>query len=320
MNYVIAKGDIKMLKLLIERGNSAVHSHGVLREASPLSHALSCKFGSKHEILEILIAAGALIDSEIMGSIISKGSAKVIRMALKRCITFKLDGDILHRTISRSDPDVLLTLLPLIISGGMLNERIEGLSALQRALLHPIPRLAMPLINAGIDLDILDRKGRTALHYALLDRHFDIAIVLISAGCRLNVATRLHGNELHHAIRPNTPLADSDEYDSDENCEEEKLSALLTVVYLLLARGVEVDLHGTIQDDNGGFPGMYLETPLWHAIKCGYKDVVCAILTMGSHRPDLTITDQAGRTPLQFAKERWNGPIIRMLEECEESP
>ncbi|KAJ5729420.1 ankyrin repeat-containing domain protein [Penicillium malachiteum] len=346
MNYVIAIGNDKMLKLLIERGNSAVKSHDQHPESSPLRHAISCRFGSTPEILEILIAAGAFIDCDIMRGIVSKGSPKAIRMVVEKGITFKIDGELLHRTVSRSDPEVLLILLPLIISSEILNERFDGLSALHRALLHPTPRCAVPLIKAGIDLDTLDQKNITPLHYALLGRHFDIAIVLITAGCRLNVGTMLRGSELHYAIRPNSRVHDSyddsdddDQYmeveyidyafgdyhvggfPDDEDYEKKKPASLLTVVYLLLAHGADVDLHGTHTNQvNRNLPGIHLETPLWHAIKHGYRDVVWAILTMGSHRPDLTITDLAGRTPLQFARERGNRHIIRMLEEYEESP
>ncbi|KAJ5732069.1 ankyrin repeat-containing domain protein [Penicillium malachiteum] len=347
MYFVIAAGNARMLKLLIERGyTSAVHSHDQPSEPSPLSHALSCKLGQT-EVLETLIAAGEVIESEIMGSIISMGSCKAIRLAVERGLPFQIDAELLRKTIERRDPEVLVILLPLIISDGVLNERTGGLSALHHALLHPIPRLALPLIKAGIDLDALDRDGKTALHYALSRRHFDIAILLISAGCRLNVADEDLGNELHRVIRLHRHSYNWNvfEFDPDSDSGEEfentvyffretpvdgypdqelkdrpkvKQDSFLTVVYLLLVHGADVDLHGHSSNDSSR--ELDLETPLWYAIKYGYRDVVWAILTMGACRPDLTITDAAGRTPLQFAKERGNRPIIRMLEEYEESP
>ncbi|KAJ5641086.1 hypothetical protein N7528_000711 [Penicillium herquei] len=223
MYFVIAAGNEKALKLLIERGyTSAVHSHDQPSEPSPLSHALSCTLGQT-EVLETLIAAGEVIDGRTMERIISIGSCKAIRMAVERGLPFQINEELWWEIISRRCPEVLVILLPLIISGETLNERIRGISALHHALLHPIPRLALPLIKAGIDLNALDREGKTALHYALSRRHFDIAIVLINAGCRLNVAHEVLGNELHRAIRPyrRPHSSNNSAFDSDSDSDEE---------------------------------------------------------------------------------------------------
>ncbi|KAJ5732070.1 hypothetical protein N7493_003551 [Penicillium malachiteum] len=323
--FALKADDLRILNLLLQ--HATVHK---LTRAStpfklqllPLPYALgmySHNRDANMPLAHALISAGADFTCPfLVREIISNANIEIIRMALRNGMLPAAGEGFLHRILLRENREIFDLLFPVAISSGILNETDEhGCSALHLSLsqiYNLSTYISTALLSAGIDLNIVNSEGQTALHVALKHQHFGLARDMINAGCRLNVVDRYTSNELHYAVQAHIRPSKYPTW-----------AKAASLVSLLLEKGVQVNLHGYFGDsdvigrpeidENGYFTtSFYTETPLWFAIRHGRKDMVQSILTLGPHRPDLTIRDQAGRTPLEFARKIGQLEIARMLE------
>ncbi|KAJ5729421.1 uncharacterized protein N7483_003929 [Penicillium malachiteum] len=320
LSYAVKTDDISILNLLLQRAtvHKLTRALAPFRGRLPLHCALAM---NSMRLAHALITAGAdLTCSFVVRDIIAFANIEIIRLALHNGMVPTVGGGFLHRVLSRGNREIFDVLFPVVISSGVLNETDHhGCSALHVALSRPrhlSKYTSATLLSAGIDLNIVNDEGQTALHIALKNHQFGLAHDMINAGCQLNVVDRYTSNELHHAVQAHLQPSKSPTWNQTEAA---------SLVSLLLEKGVQVNLHGDFDgtdgigrphiDANGYFITIfYTETPLWFAIRHGNKDMVQSILTLGPHQPDLTIRDQAGQTPLEFARKIGQLEIARMLE------
>ncbi|KAJ5702916.1 hypothetical protein N7488_010464 [Penicillium malachiteum] len=325
--YAVRADDVRILNLLLQHANV----HKLTRASTPfklqllpLHYALGMYSHNRDASMPLahaLISAGADVTCPfVVRQIIANANIEIIRMALRNGMLPTAGEGFLHSSLPRENREIFDLLLPVAISSGILNETDDhGCSALHLALSHnhDLSRyISRALISAGIDLDIVNSEGQTALHVALKHRHFGLARDIINAGCRLNVVDMYASNELHYAAQAHIRPSKYPTWD---------LTEAASLVSLLVEKGVQVNLRGDFGDndvigrpeidEDGYFTTIfYTETPLWFAIRHGRKDMVQSILLLGPHRPDLTIRDQAGRTPLEFARKIGQLEIASMLE------
>ena len=147
------------------------------------------------------------------------------------------------------------------------------------------PDIAMKLIDMGADIHHEDNEGRTPLIWAIDRNHNDLVKELIRKGADINVVDRYKKTALHWScVRENIELIrlllskGLDINDRDVN----GITALniavdanrIDIVEILLDNGADVFLH----DDRRKL------TPLMHAVKNGYVDIIEAIIQKGGKR------------------------------------
>ncbi|KAJ5745316.1 ankyrin [Penicillium odoratum] len=273
LDIAVYKQDLEMVDLLLR--------HGAIPDVTDLHHRkYVLNYAAWDDpITQRLILAGADLNlGFLMHNIVSRNSIQTISMALgywKRGQHLEGEHDdrrpsLRHSAVRRGDPDVLRLLFSRPESYVMSNDvaLFQG-SALHMAIKARETELAWMLIEAGIDLDVVGNDSSTALHWALKEELLDVARGLVEAGCELNHVTAEGKTELHIAVEVGS----------------------VELVRLLLQKGVLVDLRR----NNVVFRGRL--TFLHHAIQGRRRDIVQAILSEGSHGPDLTIENDVGITP-----------------------
>jgi ankyrin repeat protein len=170
---------------------------------------------------------------------------------------------------------------------------------------------AAALVAAGADLDLADPDGATALTIAIINAHYELAVQLLEAGADPNVvdsaagmgplyaAVDMHRLAIGHG-RPNPrPVGPVD---------------AVAVVRLLLARGADANARLTkpiLQRHHTGGDGALGEgaTPFMRAAKSGDVEIMKLLLAAGA---DPTLTLPNGTTALMFAAGRgWrNGSAL----------
>ncbi|KAJ6110513.1 hypothetical protein N7486_002748 [Penicillium sp. IBT 16267x] len=287
LNLAVDNQDLEMADLLLSYG------------ADPNVRDIPCQrpildyAAWNDKMTQRLILAGVdLSESYEIQNIICRNSIETIRMVLERRRSTLPEHAPMPSLVlfaaRRGDRDIMNFILSQPESRSMLNDvgMFEG-SALHTAIKKHREELAWMLIAAGIDINLTTSDGSTALHFALKQRSFDLARGLIEAGCALDHVTREGKTALHFAVEVKS----------------------VEMVRLLLSKGVDVDLRG---------PNTIIFTPqtvIHHAIWGGNVDIVRAILTEGSRRPDLTINNKLGQTPFEVAEASGNSEILRMLLE-----
>ncbi|KAJ5108531.1 hypothetical protein N7456_005206 [Penicillium angulare] len=185
-------------------------------------------------------------------------------------IAFRWGTTLLFSVIQVNERTMFNILAPHFVRGGVLNSVTQdtGGSALHVALQHrvrTVPILAWPLMQLGIDLNIVSFERRTALHEALEHGHSDLAVKLIEMGINIDIIDTHGLTELMLAI-------------TNEAVE---------VVHALLARGVNVNLR----DETSSSFNWSSRTALHCAVRTNNIDIIDAILNRGSQRPDLSATE-----------------------------
>lgn len=144
--------------------------------------------------------------------------------------------------------------------------------------------LARRLVDAGANLARCNNRGYAPLHCALIHRHFDIAADLIDRGVPLDVMNHRGETELHLAVE----------------------AAAAGIIRMLLGWHVNVNARGTSSATG-------LATPLHYAVRRRSPEMVGILLNEGPIRPDLTLVDEYGRTPMQAAGLFGEMEIVEML-------
>ncbi|KAJ5094574.1 hypothetical protein N7456_010435 [Penicillium angulare] len=295
LSHAAAEGHTDVMRLLIERGAVLDRPWKKFLDSSPLKEALN--YGGDQATMVLLkagVSLGSLDDNA--EKFVMNAGLDVIRYALKRGWTLPPGRSILHHILYREnrgleDRAVLHLLLPLIVSGGLLNEVDIGDASALHYTRKGDREFVMSIIAAGIDLDIQDARGTTALHVALDNGDYELAREYIKAGCGFNRIDYGNQNELHvclGALHQANRVRLEGHIISDE---------CVSMASLLIEKGVNVDYHWHQPGD------LTMESPMWYAIKSGNTNLVRSMLTLGPRRPDLTLKDRRGRTPVQYARE-----------------
>ncbi|KAJ5649579.1 uncharacterized protein N7484_003302 [Penicillium longicatenatum] len=263
-NLAVDNQDLEMVDLLLSYGADP-NVRDIPCQKNVLDYA-----AYDNAMTQRLVLAGAdLSEPRDIENIVCRNNLETISMALERMRSVSLPNPERMPTLvifaaQRGDRDILSLVLSQPFSGLMLNDvRIYEGSALHTAIKNRREELAWMLITAGIDINLTSGDGTTALHLALEQQFFDLACGLIEAGCALDRVTRQGKTELHFAVEAKS----------------------VEMVRLLLSKGVDVDLRG---------PRTFIHTPesvIRDAIRVGNEDIIRAILTEGSHPPDLTLAD-----------------------------
>jgi len=149
---------------------------------------------------------------------------------------------------------------------------------LPHAILRNNAAIALHLINAGADTDVVDNAGRTPLHLAVERNNAEICTALLKAGANSGIRDRTGWTPLHHAAARDR----------------------LEVARALLDGGADL----TTLSEGGG-------TPLHEAAASGGAEIIQLFLDRGV---DLTVRSKTDVTALDIAKEFKNEAAIRLLE------
>ena len=274
-----------MVKLLLEYGANPC-SQDLILNLSPLAYATRARHD---EMVSMLIAAGGdLTEYDVMNTIVLSCSVETIQMAFRygnRVDERGYGGEsTLHCAVRREEPEIFDLVLALIepeIIDAMSN---SGDTPLYLAMKNHDETLARRLIDAGADIARRNNLGYSPLHCALINRHLHIAADLIHRGAPLNVINHQGESELHLAV---------------------EVSAA-GILRMLLSRNANVNARGTSAVSG-------LATPIHYAVCRRCPIMVDIILYEGPERPDLTLTDEYGRTARETAEIFRETEIVEML-------
>ncbi|KAF3931908.1 hypothetical protein ABW20_dc0100432 [Dactylellina cionopaga] len=163
----------------------------------------------------------------------------------------------------------------------------------------------------GVQIDSVDRYGRTPLVYAVWNGHVAAIKLLLNAGARVDLEDNVGGTPLSYAICSGNDdvatllLKNGTEAGSKENIVRALLFSSTKkgdrdVVQLLLETGI---VDPDLKDRNG-------LTPLSWAIQGNDERIVALLLENGAG-PELE--DEYGWRPLSRAVERGNAAILQLL-------
>ncbi|KAJ5573683.1 uncharacterized protein N7459_008110 [Penicillium hispanicum] len=273
-----------MVKLLLEHGANPC-TQDLILQMSPVAYAARAMHD---EILSHLISAGSdLSEPDVMQNIVSSCHPQTVQVALERgpVDAAGYGGETpLHSAVRRGEPAILDMLLPLLSAQTIDARSDAGDTALHLAMQNHDAGLARRLVDAGADLARCNNLGYAPLHCALIHRHFEIAADLIDRGVSLDVMNYRGESALHLAVE----------------------AASAGVLRMLLGRNVDVNARGTSSATG-------LATPLHYAVRRRSPEMVGILLNESPTRPDLTLVDEYGRTPMQAAELFGEMEIVEML-------
>ena len=311
LQSAVWRGDVKGVKLLIERGALAatVDVRNMIQEARdrgiairtrivngerlfyfigevkyPLNDAV--KHG-KTEIANLLIENGADFDArdnELFRFAAAEGHLQIVKL----CIEAVADGNeqannlgkFLVEYVEKGQTEIVKL---LIEAGADVNKADEdGETPLHKA----VPRyknteIVKLLIQAGADVNEADEYGKTALDKAVPGyKNTEIVKLLIEAGADINKAVQDNPLLLHRAAE----------------------NGNIEIVKLLIKAGSDVN--------KADYLG---ETPLYKAADNGYAEVVKLLIEAGA---DVNKAASYGKTPLRAAWRRSNREIVELLKQA----
>ena len=156
----------------------------------------------------------------------------------------------------------------------------NDLAPIHRAVMtHSLP-VVQQALSDGVDIDAVDREGRSALFYAIKDGELAIAGELIKHGANVNIQDNNGETPLHFASREYRP-------------EEAKL---------LIVNGAS----SLLKDSNGN-------TALWRAVfdSRGRGDVIKVLLSAGA---DKKMKNKSGTSPEDLANRIANYDLTQFLD------
>ena len=175
---------------------------------------------------------------------------------------------------------VNLNIIRLLVETPNINVNIvdrNGRTALHLASGNGLTPVVQLLIDAGADLNKEDDGNRTPLHYASLEGYIEIVQYLIDAGADVNKGDDGNRSPLHLSV-----------YEGNK-----------TVLEQLIKAGADVN-KGDSTDS----------TPLHYAVYMGNKALVEQLIAAGA---DLNKGGDFGRTPLHYATDSGNERVIKYL-------
>ena len=141
----------------------------------------------------------------------------------------------------------------------------------------------LSISRKGVEVDSMDRYGRTPLVYAVWNKHVAVIKLLLKAGASIDLGDDIGGTPLSYAV-----------------CNGHD-----DVLKLLFKKGTKADSEDDIS-----------KTLLFSAAEKGHEAVVRLLLETGNVTPDLK--DENGRTPLSWAVEKGHEAVVKLLLETDE--
>lgn len=123
------------------------------------------------------------------------------------------------------------------------------------------------ILQAGTDVNEVDRDGRTALHHAAIDGNREMATYLIGKGADIDLQDGIGYTALHYSAQ----------------------NGWGEITSLLIEKGATID----VQDNHGN-------TPLWKAV-FSYRDDVSTIQQLVSAGASPTLANAHGISPKELA-------------------
>ncbi|KAE8398950.1 ankyrin repeat-containing domain protein [Aspergillus pseudonomiae] len=283
----IEDGKINAVKGFLDAGVSP-DSHDV----TGLS-MLGLAIGFRHtQIVELLLERGArlemysLLPQPKMICIIpycNLESLKLIADKVNLNHTCRNGGSVLHQAVRNDNPNVLEFLVEKYAHLLSLQD-FEGETALFRVtqLWEDHDRQAAIvriLVEAGIDINVRNRRNETAFHNACSHGSYEVVRFLLERGIQTNIPGEGGMTELHYAARDNSP----------------------EVVKLLLSHDT-FNVH--VSTNNG-------KTPLHMAASRLTPDTFAVLLENGAI---LHLRDANGQTPVDIVKKIGRWSIERYLQ------
>ena len=134
------------------------------------------------------------------------------------------------------------------------------------------------LLEAGVSVDIKDRRGRTSLHCATVSGHTHVMQALLNNGANVNAVCNKNYTPLRYAVVWEQPAG---------------------VVRVLLNHGADTEIRSS-----------HNVTPLHDAAVMDSNDIALLLL---KYKADVYAKDVHGGTPLHFAAERNHASVARYL-------
>ncbi|TRY62845.1 hypothetical protein TCAL_03624 [Tigriopus californicus] len=173
---------------------------------------------------------------------------------------------------------------------------LHGDSPLHSALLyHNVENIGL-LVDHGSDLTLLNAGGRTPVHVA---DESETLKLLLDKGAKVDTQDRLGNTPLHYAVvsrdRERVSLMIT-QYEPSINLQNQAGSSALhltndtDIAQMLLMAGADPNV-----------PDLNLNTPLHVAVRGRHKEIVKMMLEKSA---DITLTNAAGKTPVNMSKDR----------------
>lgn len=247
LHYAVSGDHLKAVKLLIEKG-ADINGH----KDSPYTPLHMAARNGSEEMVDLLLSKGA--DVNILSS----------------------SGSPLHSAAFSGNTNIILKLL---MSGADINAVLTsfGWTPLHQAALSGWYDATEVLVEKGIKLNIVDKRGMTALHYAVMTGNREaekVAVLLLKSGAEFNTT----------AIDGSTPLLTAVQKGKDEAVE------------LFLAKGADINPKDIETQ----------RTMLHFAAIHGYGNIAGLLIENGI---DIHARDQYGRTALDYAEKHGNKKV-----------
>ena len=185
-------------------------------------------------------------------------------------------------------------------------QEAQGRSALIAAIAAAHPTLAISLVSAGCNVNLIDVEGKDALMWAARQGHVAVLELLVRRGAALTNRDQDGYTALHHAAEGNQAATATELLKQPDVNPHTRSNVGHTALHVCAARGHAEVCRALLRQsnssvdrfDHGGW------TPLLHAVKGGHVAVATTLLkdghahaNVGSRRRD----ESSGESPLMAA-------------------
>ena len=314
IHRVALSGNTEVMRLLIDR-----HADVNIQDSNGMTPLHIAARSGGMQAVQLLLASKAQLDmlnrerETSLHQAASQGHIEVVALLKEYGSNYRirdLDGAVpLSKAIERGQESVVRFLLK------HMNQ--EDLQNPDNAFLHAAVRVKNPaivvlLLDSGIDLEILDKHGRTAFSYTSSDCDKSIYEAFLEKGTNINARVG-DGATLLHEMATVGNLA-AMQYLLDRNADVHELTNEGdTVFHYAVAHGRHTDVFQFLLDNGADIEARNKlgETPLHKAVECWRnQDTIDLLYKMNAK---LEVRNNKGQTPLQVAVENQNAGLTLEL-------
>jgi ankyrin len=315
--------DAAAVRLLLARGADPNAGNGA--GGTPLAFAV---MGGREEAVDALLEAGAAVvglpggtrSNPPLGLALKMGREDMALRLLQRGKPSKLvletDAKLAWTAGQSRNPALVRHLLDAGMSVRAATEDL-GQTALHSAAIHSIPEVVGMLLDAGAELERVDKARFTPLHCAVEANSMDNVKRLLERGAKVNVSCYDGRSPLYTAVQFNFfemgRLLLENGAEANAACDDGRAalhvaaqSGLLDMVRLLLANGASVQLKAS-----------GAATPLHYAVFSGNVEVLQLLIEKGG---DLESRAADQRTPLIIAAQIGQDAMVECLLKAGANP